>query len=189
MATDRPEFSFPSPEGDLLGTWETEVPRDDGPDFDLESSGVEAIFAFVTHLYNENAIMLKKIEGKRTHDVKFFEYTAPPTIADDGSECKLKLTEEQMSDSVGDVVDDWRGEVNLLRPFDIFNLKVDYECKSLADISRLNTALFDVAQRYNMFYDDDSKKGKKGEPTSCILADIAGKPTYSCVRRAHNLRA
>ena len=65
-----------------------------------------------------------------------------------------------MTQPAGDLVAAWKGDVELIHLFDMFSLNIDYSCKSYADVCRLNEAMLTAAQRYNMFYDDDSKKGR-----------------------------
>jgi len=91
--------------------------------------------------------------------VKHFKYNAPPEISEDGSSCTFKLEVTPVSDPAKTLVSEWRKELDLINIFDIFNLKIAYTGRTYDDLKRLNKEMFEGVERYNMFYDDDSKKG------------------------------
>lgn len=127
---------------------------------DYEGFGVEQLFGVITKLARDNAATIARVEGAANKKVNTFAWSAPPVISPERDACTFTLDEEPTKELVGDLVKDWKGEVKLVDIFDMFNLKIEYACDRFAHMVRLNGAMLEAATRYNMFYDDDSKKGR-----------------------------
>lgn len=128
-----------------------------------QDEGVEQLFANICRLRDGNNKLIEQTDEKAKHKVNVFRYTAPPTVEDGGRVCAFKVKEERVMESIESLTTEWKWNVELIELFDMFNLKIDYKCETYADLCRLNKEMFDAATRYNMFYDDDSKKGRVGE--------------------------
>lgn len=129
----------------------------------LSCNGVEALFTLATRVHEDNKKTIDAIDRAAAKPVKYFSYRAPPVVNADGDGCSFTLAEEQREEPAGELVKEWKADVPLIEIFDIFNLKVSYECVRYTDLVRLNAELYSAVQRYNMFYDDESKKGRVGE--------------------------
>jgi len=131
-----------------------------GSMLDCVDEGIEVLYKRIKSIHEANKATIKKIDNSADIQVKHFQYNAPPVIAEDGSSCVFKLKVTPVVDPARSLVSDWRKELDLINIFDIFNLKIDYSGRTYDDLKRLNKEMFDGVERYNMFYDEDSKKGR-----------------------------
>jgi len=127
---------------------------------ETSDEGIEELYKRIKSIHEANEELIKKIEDNANVQVKRFLYLAPPAISDDGLSCVFKLTVTPVVEPTKKLVSDWRKELDIINIFDIFNLKIDYSGNSYDDLKRLNKEMFDGVERYNMFYDEDSKKGR-----------------------------
>jgi len=129
-------------------------------DVETVEAGIEVLYKLIKSIHDANEEMIDEIEDASDVLVKHFKYNAPPEISEDGSSCTFKLEVTPVADPAKTLVSEWRKELDLINIFDIFNLKIDYTGRTYDDLKRLNMEMFDGVERYNMFYDDDSKKGR-----------------------------
>jgi hypothetical protein len=127
---------------------------------EASDEGIEVLFKRIKAIYEANKVTIKKIDDSADIQVNHFLYNAPPDINKDGSSCVFKLKVTPVVDPAKKLVSDWRKELDIINIFDIFNLKIDYSGRTYDDLMRLNKEMFDGVERYNMFYDEDSKKGR-----------------------------
>jgi hypothetical protein len=127
---------------------------------ETSDEGIEELYKRIKSIHEANEELIKKIEDNANVQVKRFLYLAPPAISDDGLSCVFKLNVTPVVEPTKKLVSDWRKELDIINIFDIFNLKIDYSGNSYDDLKRLNKEMFDGVERYNMFYDEDSKKGR-----------------------------
>ena len=125
---------------------------------DIEDSSIEVLYKLITSIYEANKKTIEEIENTDI-SVNHFKYQASPDISEGGLSCKFDLEVIPVVVSFQKLVSDWRKELDIINIFDIFNLKIAYAGRTYDDLKRLNREMFDGVERYNMFYDDDSKKG------------------------------
>jgi len=127
---------------------------------EVSGEGIEVLFKRIKAIYEANKVTIKKIDDSADIQVNHFLYNAPPDINKDGSSCVFKLKVTPVVDPAKKLVSDWKKELDIINIFDIFNLKIDFSGRTYDDLKRLNKEMFDGVERYNMFYDEDSKKGR-----------------------------
>jgi len=65
-----------------------------------------------------------------------------------------------MEEKLGsDIIDNWKKPIQLLKPIDLFNDKLDYRCSSFADVIRLNESMLNVIEKYT-FLDPNRAHGE-----------------------------
>lgn len=121
---------------------------------------IDGLYQTIKSIHDANEETITKIDESADVLVNHFKYNAPPEISEDGSSCTFKLEVTPVTDPAKTLVSKWRTELVLINVFDIFNLKIAYEGSTYDDLKRLNKEMFEGVERYNMFYDDDSKKGR-----------------------------
>lgn len=83
--------------------------------------GVEALFELVQGIHDRNAALAAKIDAAADKRVKYYEYSAPPVVNDDGDGCTLKLTAEEVEAPAGELVAAWKvdHDIKLIELFDM----------------------------------------------------------------------
>lgn len=122
-------------------------------------SGVDALLLYLTTLFDRNTGLVDDITTRSAGTVKRYAYHAPP-VTQGESTCTFSLNTSAHHVTVGSVVDAWRtSSVTLEDIYDLFNLKIEYSCKSYDDIRRLNAGMNDAVQRCARVFESTSLKG------------------------------
>jgi hypothetical protein len=138
----------------------TDTESEAGSIVDFMDEGIDVLYMRIKSIHDANKATIKMIDDSADKQVKYYQYNAPPVISEDGSTCVFKLKVTPLVDPAKKLVSDRKKELDLINIFDIFNLKIDYSGSTYDDLKRLNKEMFDGVERYNMFYDEDSKKGR-----------------------------
>lgn len=99
----------------------------------------------------------QKIEHiNTTKVVNTFKYFVSRSIVE---RClKLDVIEQQVEQNANEITKAWCSSTQMIVIPDIFNDKLNYSCQTYSDLIRLNSEMFTVAQKYELFGDSEKAR-------------------------------
>ncbi|CAF2045199.1 unnamed protein product [Rotaria magnacalcarata] len=112
---------------------------------------VDDILRQVETLKKHNDEIFKYIDGRNM--VNKFQYNVTQSMVND---CyKFDVTENTVEESGNTIINSWHSSIQMTVIPDIFNDKINHSCSNYADLVRLNSEMYIVVQKYELFGDSD----------------------------------